>query len=945
MRRALTRLGLDVRPEELRLTVLLSLGFFLVIAFQSIARAVRQATYVDAHGATSLPWVYLLVAVCSYPFLRLYVRWANRASPHVVMGATEASVAATTVGFWWLYGHSWSWVPVAFYVWAAIVFVMLVSQFWSFAAHVLDARQAKRLFGPFATGGLLGGIAGGQIARIGTGIVGTRNTLLVAAGVILLGVVVNALLRRTSIVGERPDERAGRAEAADASPAGFRLIFQSPHLRFIGLVILLSVAVTQIVDLQFNWAVERATTSLQERTQWFGNFVSLLSLVALVFQLFFTSKIHSTLGVGVAMRILPATIGLGSLAILLSSGFSPELLLPAVLALKVGESGVRYSVDQSTRELLFLPIPSAIRIRAKVLLDVLLLRGAEGIAALLLLPVALGFLDPVQVSWLTLALVVGWLFAAGGAYRTYVGSFRDSLKEGTLDAVVPINLSDIRTVELLVQSLGSADSRQVLHSLEVLDKNGRGHLVPPLLLYHDDAEVRRRTLQVLASAGRRDATPLVERRLGDDNHEVRAEAIRVLTEFNAVDASVLMMPRLREADPKVRAAAVACLITHGAEPGAEMARVALRDMLKDANPESRAEAIRAIGAIRSNEFETFLLQGLDDPDPNVAREGIYAVRRLVERLGFNPLYLPRLVSLLQNRRLKLDAREALVSFGDEAVAILAHFMKDREESIFVRRSLPKTLARIGGPQAVSALVDSLIEAEDAFLRAQIVEALAIVREEVHRLGATSRIEQAIESEAQRYLGRLSELLTVGGDEARLEAPLPTWDWRDQNLLAQMLAEKMEDHLRTLFGLLALLYPPQDVWAAHRSLLSGKRVLRTHALEYLENRLTGTVRRRVFAVIGDVTVKEKLRVASREFGVQRLSLEKAISRLLDEGRNGDADARALSVAALYTVYTEQLTEVFPLVSSLVEGSRDPLVRETAAWVKERVGQPISPSPGG
>jgi hypothetical protein len=329
----------------------------------------------------------------------------------------------------------------------------------------------------------------------------------------------------------------------------------------------------------------------------------------------------------------------------------------------------------------------------------------------------------------------------------------------------------------------------------------------------------------------------------------------------------------------------------------------------------------------------------------VAREGIYAVRRLVERLGFNPLYLPRLVSLLQNRRLKLDAREALVSFGDEAVPILAHFMKDREESIFVRRSLPKTLARIGGPQAVSALVDSLIDAEDAFLRAQIVEALAIEREEVHRLGASSRIEQAIETEAQRYLGRLSELLTVGGDETRLEAPLPQWDWRDQNLLAQMLAEKMEDHLRTLFGLLALLYPPKDVWAAHRSLLSGKRILRTHALEYLENRLTGAVRRRVFAVIGDVTVKEKLRVASREFGVERLSLEKAVSRLLDEGRNGDADARALSVAALYTVYTDQLTEVFPLVSSLVEGSRDPLVRETAAWVKERVGQPISPSPGG
>jgi ATP/ADP translocase/HEAT repeat protein len=927
----LLRLGLDVRREERELTLLLSASFFLVIAFQSVARAVRQATYVDAHGATSLPWVYLLVALCSYPLLRLYVKWANRVSPHEVMGWTEAAAALSTLAFWWLYGKAWSWVPVAFYIWAAIVFVMLVSQFWSFAVHVLDARQAKRLVGPLGTGGLLGGIAGGQIARMGTAAVGTRHTLLFASAVILLGVAVIALLRRSSPAGEKHQKSAGRAEA---SPAGFGEIFRSSHLRLVALLILTSVAVTQIVDLQFNWAVERATTSLHERTQWFGNFVSLLSLVALAFQLFLTARIHATVGVGVAMQILPATIGLGSLAILLASGFAPGLLLPAVLALKVGESGVRYSVDQSTRELLFLPVPAPIRARVKAVLDVLLLRSAEGLAAVLLLPVAFGLLDPVQVSWLTLALVVGWLLAAGGAYRTYVGSFRESLKERTLDAVVPINLSDIKTVELLVQSLGSADSRQVLHSLDVLDKNGRGHLVPPLLLYHDDAEVRRRTLQVLAGADRKDATPLVERRLGDESHEVRAEAIRVLTAFNAVEASALMLPRLREADPKVRAAAIACLINHGEEPGAEKARLALRDMLYDASPESRAEALRAIGAIRTGEYDSFLIQGLDDPDPAVAREGIYAVRRVVERVGFNPLCLPRLLSLLSNRRLKLDAREALVSFGSDAVPILAHFMRDREESIFVRRAIPKTLARIGGGGAVSALVESLAEAEDAFLRAQIVEALAIRRDELANLGLAPKVEREVEVEAQSYLRRLAELAGVTGDESLLQGPLPRWDRREQNLLAQMLAERMEDHLRTLFGLLALLYPPHDVWAAHRSLLSGKRMLRAHALEYLENRLSGSVRRRVFAVIGDVAVNEKLRTAARELGIERPSLGEVVERLLDEGRNGDADARALSVAALYTVHTEQLLGCFPLVSSLLDASRDPLVRETAGWVKDR-----------
>ncbi|HSF13951.1 MAG TPA: Npt1/Npt2 family nucleotide transporter [Vicinamibacteria bacterium] len=943
MGKSLARLGVDVRPEERRLTLLLAASLFLVIAFQYIAKSIRQATFVDTYGATSLPWVYLLVAVCSYPVLELYVRSTGRLSRQTLIASTQIAVALATAVFWWLYGQAFSWVPVLFYVWAAIVFVVLVSQFWSFATDVLDARQAKRLFGLVGAGGLLGGIAGGQIARLATGFVGTRNTLLVAAGLMVTGAVIAFRFPRQGAFSDHPESPTSQRQKTDLSGGGLALLLRSPHLRLISLILLLSVVVAQIVDLQFNWAVEQSTSSLGDRTARFGNFLSVVSLMALVVQVFFTSRVHSLLGVGVAMRILPATIAAGTLAMLFCAGFAPELIIAAVLALKVGEGGVRYSIDQATRELLFFPVPSAVRMKAKGYIDVVLLRSAEGVAALILLPVSFGLIDPVETGFISLVLVGLWLVVAGATYRTYVGSFRDSLKDRTLDDVVSINLADVRTVELLVHSLGSADTRQVLHSLDILDKNGRGHLVPPLLLYHDDAEVRRRTLQVLASADRRDASSLVERRLGDDNPEVRAEAIRVLTEFNVVDACALMLPRLKEVDPKVRAAAVVCLINNGGESMKDQARLAIRDMLLDARPESRAEAVKAIGAIQGTEFVSSMLQGLDDPDAGVAREALHAVRRVIERDGFNPLYLPRLVSLLSDRRLKLDAREALVSFGNDAIPILAHFLGDREESIFVRRALPKTLARIGGSQAACALVASLTEAEDGFLRAQIIEALAIVRDEVHRSGASGQLERAVETETRRYLGRLVELVTIGRlTRSQLDGPLARCDWRGQNLLAQMLAERMEEHLENLFGLLALLYQPQDVWAAYRSLLSDVRRLRTNSLEYLENTLSGPLRHNVFAVIGDLPIEQKLRMAARDFGIDVAPLADTLRRLLDEGQNGDADARALSVAALYAVHVEELSDLHPWVSELLASTRDPLVRETASWVAGHLEQ-ASPHP--
>jgi HEAT repeat protein len=424
------------------------------------------------------------------------------------------------------------------------------------------------------------------------------------------------------------------------------------------------------------------------------------------------------------------------------------------LTLKMSDFGLRHSLEASTRELLFVPLPSDLRLRARAILDLLTRHSAKGLAALLLLPVTFGLLTPVGAGWLALGLVVVWLALATAVYRAYVRSLRTSLKEGSVDSAVPINLNDVKTVELLVHSLGSADPRQVLHSLELLEANGRANLVPPLLLHHDDEEVRRRTLQILADVGRRDAAPLVERRLGDASADVRAEAVRALTELSAADACDLMLPRLQESDPRVRAAAVTCLFNYGDTATVCAARAALYDMLFDAAPEQRAEAVKAIGAIRGNEFDGRLLQALYDCDARVGREAIGAVRRVVGREGFSPLYTPRLVSLLANRRLKYDAAEALVAFGEEVIPLLVHFMNEPEEAVWVRRALPKTLARIPGPKTMEALLEALHTADDAPLRAQIVEALALRRAEIARCGGVPRIEAAITAEARRCLTRL-----------------------------------------------------------------------------------------------------------------------------------------------------------------------------------------------
>ncbi len=645
---------------------------------------------------------------------------------------------------------------------------------------------------------------------------------------------------------------------------------------------------------------------------------------------------------GFALRLLPLGIAIGTVALLLAAGLLPAFLVGAALLLKIGENGLRYSLDQATRELLFLPVPERLRRKAKAFIDVFIQRGAKGLAALLLLPVTFGLMTAAQAGWFTLALVAVWLGVAAGTYREYVRSFRQGLARRTVETAIPINLADGPTLELLMQSLASSDRRQVLHGLELISAQGRGNLVPPLLLYHDDPEIRRRTLEILAEAGRIDATALIERRLGDDDPDVRAQAIQVLADLQGKDVCELMLPRLEEADPGVRAAAVACLANYGDEEMSGRACQVLEDLLSDERPEVRGEGAKAIGAVREPIYQEYLVRLLYDPSPHVVRQAIGAVRRRVARDGYNPLYVPTLVSLLQNRRVKHDARAALIAFDVQAVPALTHFLNDPDEPLWVRRSLPMTLAQIPAPAAAEALFQGLENATDLFLRRKLIEAMG--QNKVKPAAAErdgSRMRAQITVEAKLYLEVLARLEGLGV-LARARFSGPRIGWQEDygpGLVERLLAERAEDHLWNLFGLLALLYGPEHVWAAYRSLVGDLSKGRAHALEYLENSLSAELQRLVAPVIDDRPIGEKLLAAGRQFDIRVRTRVETLQALLAVKEESRADQLGLRAAALYSVYTDGVSELYPLVESLAQEDDELLIRETATWVSERVsGQP-------
>lgn len=940
-RKLLERLGVSVYPGEGRDALLLFFSFFLCVTFQYAAKTVRQSTFIDSLGSTRLPYVYLLVALVSYPVARLYSHLAARTTRYRLVVGTYWVVALGLTAFWWLYQYPWPWVAALFYVWISIAIALTLSQLWSFASDVFDSRQAKRLFGFLGAGALLGGVAGGMVAKFAAQLTETRDSLLAAAA-LLVGAILLLYKLHARAPEARPTSSSPRTKPA--TETGFETVRRSQQLRLIAGLMLAVVVVSQVVDLQFNWVVEETVSGLANRTAFYGNFFSVMGVAAFLFQLLLTTRIHRLLGVGFALRVLPVSMTAGTMALFMVAAMAPGALVAVALGLKLTEAGLRYSLDDSTRELLFLPVPAADRIKAKTFLDVFVKRAAKGIAAILLFPVTLNWLEPLQAGWLSLAVIIVWFVLTSKTTREYVRSFRHGLRQTTVDSGTPINLSDVTTLEILVQSLGSPDPRQVLHSLELLAAHDRGHLVPPLLLYHDDAEVRQRTLQILSAEGRDDAAPLIERRLADLDPEVRAEATRVLAVLRHQDACDMMLPRLKSGDPGVRAAAIACLTNHGDDTMREQAAAALNDMLSDADRDLRAEGARAIGAIDEPHFAGNLVQMLYDADPEVVRTTVRGIQRRASRDEPNPLYLPTLISLLANRRLKHDVREALVAFGEKSIPALLLFMNDPDEPNWVRRAIPKTIARIDSPAAPAALIDSLGKPTDGFLRHKMLEALDSLAPEIDDAAAL-KIRREIDFEARHYLLALADLTAlnpVAASAVDCCRPPERGDIDQPALLELLLSERAAVLRRHLFFLLALLYDRGPIWDAYAGVERASS--RANALEFLDYTLTGEEHDSVLSAIGDAPLADKLDRAERRFGVARASRMSTLHRYMSPQPDIGSDLQYLAIGAMYTVFAEGITDLYPVVESLCATADDPFVLETANWVNARTRDfPQGPQP--
>lgn len=832
----------ELNPGERRLSWLMAANYFGLLLFNYLLKPARDSLFLHNLEPDLLPFVYILTALVAAPFTAAYARAGLKYRLDRLIALTMAVLAGQLVLLWWLLARPQPWLYFVFYSWVAVAASLTTSQFWLLASTVFDAHEAKRVFPLLGLGGIAGAFFGGEMTGllVEQGHIGTRNLLLVALGVL----IVSAGLNRAICVGRRRrlrTEHESDEEAVRQDGGGhiLPLVLRSRHLLLLTGIISLTVMVGSFIDFQFKFYSWEAYAEQGDLTGFLGRFYGRMSLLSFLIQAVLASRLIRRLGAGGVLFVLPTVLLAGAGALFLMPG-----LLAAMLT-RGGELSLKYSLDKTSRELLFLPLPLALKRRTKVFIDMFADRWARGIAGalLVLFSVVLGW-GHHQITAVILGLILLWLVLALLMRREYVNSFRRAVSGREIDLhQMRLNVDDAASLGILVAALGSPNKREVRYALDLLQGVRSQRLAPAVrpLLEHPGREIRRLALNILRRNGDVSDVEAARRLLQDEDLEVRVAALGVLEEQGGDPGRTAEFLAEMLSGPQLcRNAAMAFIVRHHGQAGLRpLINGPLVKMVLADRTVWGSEARRILGAMPWQPLgctERLWDDLLRDDDEAVVRATLrgFGKRGDTGRMGC-------LLERLDHPHLRLAARQALADLARLEASLverLEAFFLEGGQSLRSRAEVPRVLARVPTDSSV-AVLQRRLSTHEPELRHIVLQSLYRLRSRHPKLHFDrALVDREIREEAGRFcqLARLRDLLPREGEGAEL--------------LMKAIGEVQRLRLEGVFRLLALHYPGKDMESAYHGLFSGRRRQRANAQEFLENILSRPHARILAALLDD-----------------------------------------------------------------------------------------------
>jgi AAA family ATP:ADP antiporter len=371
----------DVRREEAVSALLMTLLVFLILAAYYLLKTAREILILTEGGAEVKSYSSAGQALLLLLLVPAYGAFASRVNRVRLVSGVTLFFAANLVLFAAAIAAGLQ-VAIAYFLWVGIFNLMVVAQFWAFAADLYTESQGKRLFPLIGVGASLGAWVGamraGAIVESGAPV-----RLLIGACVLLVICAALVPLVDRLTVRSSASERV-RVGAPLARAGGFALIRADRYLTLVAVLTLLLNVVNTAGEYLFGRYVvdqahelfsgsDAAADAARQRFvgETYSRFFSTVNLVGFLLQMFVVSRVFAWLGVARALFI-PPLIALGGYLLMLRA---PSLAL--IAAFKVADNSIDYSLSNTVRQALWLPTSREAKYKAKQAVDSFFVRTGD----------------------------------------------------------------------------------------------------------------------------------------------------------------------------------------------------------------------------------------------------------------------------------------------------------------------------------------------------------------------------------------------------------------------------------------------------------------------------------------------------------------------------------------------------------------------------------------
>ena len=699
-------------------------------------------------GIGFLPVLMAISAVCVSLVAYTYSRMANRLRRDrmIILINTILAILLSLIYIALLFLPK-STNPVVLqvnYIFTEVMGSIQVIQFWTLASELFNPREAKRSFAIIGGGAVLANLLAFGIRPLIKILDSVFHIFPILIGMLMLCVFIvrfigkqNSTQLNELFAKKKPKDRSTKAKGRIKMGTDSERVWSNRLLLVIAMIIVVTYLTTTLIDYQFKAIAERTFPGNSAGlAEYFGNFYGITGILCCVMQFGIASRLLARSGIQVALLLLPIALFSGSFLLA-----TAPLLLSAFWAatiVKGSENVFRYTIYEVSMNLLYVPVSSHLRARAKTFIDGILKPASIGFASVLIALFKIfsskqsdsgGFVFRTEyLSWIAVGLVCLWIYLIYRAHKEYVATLIQSMQKSRFSiADAQFSLQDETAVKAMRQLLKSEEPDNVLLALEIISQSPRKMWEEDLFEILEEYEKLSKIyweLQKLNSAAKKTmaygafgSSTMAYEALGNPPDDAMAfdtldnkEIGMTIQEMAEVTSSTSINNHSNEKHEEVMIGVLKIMMEIPKKRDVDFRIVRL---MKHPSHPLKAQAIETTCALWGEEAVYRVVPYLNDPEPIVRKA---AVVGLIQHCGLDGILhaAEHLKKLLENEEPEMR-KQGVEILGRLGVRKFYHpvlrLLQDSDAG--VRASAIMAAGAIKAPELLPSLLQSLAERKNA----------------------------------------------------------------------------------------------------------------------------------------------------------------------------------------------------------------------------------------